>query len=237
LARQLLSALPLARARRVLDAGCGVGTLLSEIQEAASHARVVGVDRAEGMVGLSPPDFPKAVMDVSNLAFEDGVFDAGIMAFVLFHLPAPVRGLKEMRRVLAPRGSLGVITWGRQRGYPALDEWDSELDVHGAEPIDARLARRDLVDTPEKVITLLEETGFDAMRTWTGQYVKRMTVAEFIAHRTSHGMSRRRFLSLDPGTRDLFMRRVRGRLRALNPEDFVARSEVIYAVATCNGVE
>jgi SAM-dependent methyltransferase len=228
----LLQELPLSRATSVLDAGTGVGSLLPQIQEAAPNAFVVGVDIAEGMVALASPGFGRSAMNVTRLAFRSHTFDVGIMAFVLFHLPDPTVGLGEMARVIRPGGALGTVTWGDDPSYRALDVWRSELDRHGAANMDSRVHRHELVDTPEKMRDLLLRTGFELIRTWSGTYESRMTVDQFIAHRTTHGVSKRRLDSLDPGGRAMILERARKRLEALTPPDFIHRAEVVYAVAT-----
>jgi SAM-dependent methyltransferase len=231
LSRRLLPELPLERARRVLEVGAGVGSLLSGIQRAAPGAHVIGVDLARGMIARAPEGFGRAVMDARTLAFMDRVFDVGLMAFMLFHLPQPLDGLEEMRRVLRPGGAIGTLTWGYDPSYPALDIWNEELDAHRAAPADRRLSRHALVDSCEKVAALLKRAGFERIRCWAGPYERRMTVDEFLAHRTSHGTSRGRFDALAGEQRASCVERARRRIEKLDDDDLVDRAEVIYAVA------
>src|SRR6266542_4069339 len=70
----LLGELAIERARRVLDLGTGVGSLLPDIRERASAGFVVGIDRSEGMLALAPWNTNLAVMDGSRLAFRPDVF-------------------------------------------------------------------------------------------------------------------------------------------------------------------
>ena len=132
LARWLLDEFPLEEARRVLDLGCGVGALLPHLHKVAPRARIVGLDRAEGMVALGPRDFPLLVGDAAELPFADGSFDAVVMAFMLFHLPRPTAGLAEAWRVLKPGGWIGLLTWGEERESRARSQWVEELDAEDA---------------------------------------------------------------------------------------------------------
>lgn len=230
LARALLPELPLEDAERVLEVGAGVGALLEDIAGAAVSADVCGVDLSEGMIRLAPKERIRVVGDAGRLPFRTGDFDVAIAAFILFHLPEPKEGAREMARVLRDGGAAGTITWGSDNGYPALDAWIEELDRSGAEPATA-LARHELVDTEDKVRELLTGGGFDDVRTWSGRYARTMTPEEFFTMRTSLGSSRYRFMSLSEDERAGCLQRARKRIGAMTPEDLTDRSEVIYATA------
>lgn len=229
--RSILAELPLSGARQVVDIGAGVGTLLPDLSNAAPDALVVGVDRSEGMIAEGPVDIPRAVMDARQLGFAEHSIDAVIMAFVLFHLDEPILGLLEAARVLRPRGAIGVLTWGQGTGYHALDIWNEELDALGAAPADERFSHHELVNTPDKLRAMLQGAGFVSVRAWTEPFEHRQSVDEFLAHRTGHGASKRRFDSLPADEQRTCIQRVGSRLRALDREDLTDHDEVVFAVA------
>lgn len=231
MSRQLLEEVSFDGARRVLDVATGVGALLPEIRSLAPGAFVLGIDVAEGMVRLAPDGFAVSVMDAMRLGLRAESFEVGLIPFALFHLPDPAAGLREMARVITPDGVAGAITWGDDPGYAALDIWSDELETAGAPPVDVAIARHELVDTPMKVAALLSEAGFDRIRTWTGTYEKSMTPEEFLEHRVGHGVSRRRFDSLDRAARSACLERVRSRIEGLDRRGLTDSSEVIFAVA------
>ena len=101
---------------RLLDCGCGPGTITLGLAAAVAPGEVVGVDLRPEMVaaatalaterGVTTVRFE--VGDIYALPFPDGAFDAAFAAQVLFHLREPLAALKELRRVLAPGGVLGI---------------------------------------------------------------------------------------------------------------------------------
>lgn len=62
---------------------------------------VIGID-------ISKLHWPDVVCDAQNLPFKQSIFDKVGMAEVLEHLPNPIRALKEMLRVLKPKGILHI---------------------------------------------------------------------------------------------------------------------------------
>ena len=97
------------RPARVLDAGCGTGGLLRALGTALPCLRLTGLeydpqaaDRAARKSGAAV-----AAGDVNRLPFADAAFDAALAVDVLCHRGVEeTRALAELRRVLAPGGTL-----------------------------------------------------------------------------------------------------------------------------------
>ena len=112
---------------RVVDVGCGPGTLslLAARQGLAVHA----LDFAPQMIAVlqsrlaaEPALVVEAVVgDGMNLPWPDDTFDAGFSMFALFIFPDPVAGLRELRRVVRPGGTIVFSSWPPMEGVPALD--------------------------------------------------------------------------------------------------------------------
>ncbi|MEV6103930.1 methyltransferase domain-containing protein [Streptomyces sp. NPDC051940] len=125
---------------RVLDVGCGPGTITADLAERVAPGRVTAVDTAPGVLedaraeaerrGATTVDF--AVADVERLDFPDDSFDVVHAHQVLQHVGDPVRALAEMRRVCRPGGVVAArdsdyaaMTW-----YPAAPELDDWLALY-----------------------------------------------------------------------------------------------------------
>jgi SAM-dependent methyltransferase len=101
---------------RLLDAGCGGGSITVGLAAAVAPGPLVGVDlevhrlagawRLAAERGVANARF--AAGDIYALPFPDGAFDAAFAHHVLQHLADPPRALRELRRVLRPGGVLGV---------------------------------------------------------------------------------------------------------------------------------
>jgi SAM-dependent methyltransferase len=231
--QRLVRAMPLAGAARVLDVGTGVGALVPDIQAAAPGALVVGVDGALGMLraARTAVAVPLAAMDACRLGLRPGSFDAAVLAFVLFHLPDPVRGLAEIGRVLRSGGALGVTTWGARPGFAASEAWDEALAACGAGPDpDDAPDRDDLMDTPEMLTSLLKAAGFAAVEAWSERFAHRWDAEALTAQRLGWGCYRRRLATLDGAAWEACLAQVRARLAVLPADAFVSRPAINFAV-------
>jgi SAM-dependent methyltransferase len=226
---KLLARLPVEDAGVVLDLGTGTGTLLPAIRARAPRVLIVGMDRAEGMVRRADPSFARAVADAARLPLAAASVDAAVLAFMLFHLPDPTAGLREVHRVLRPRGAVAVGTW-TVAGCRADEVWYRALDEHGARA-DEGPANHGLMNTSQKLAGLLRDTGFASVDTAVEAEADVMDLEEFMWRRTTIGVSGRRFGSLDREAQASCLEAARPRLERLRPKDFTDPQEAVLAWA------
>ena len=99
----------------VLDIGCGTGFITISVAKAVGkNGKVIGVDISEGMLKKARENLSKAevsniefrVGDAENIPLDDNSVDAVVGNMVLHHCPSPENAIKEMTRVLKPKGRL-----------------------------------------------------------------------------------------------------------------------------------
>jgi len=102
----------------VLDAACGTGDLaLADLRAGAAH--VVGVDFSERMLEVAARKSSAVEWvqgDLCRLPFPDGTFQAATIGFGLRNVSDREGALRELRRVLAPGGRLGILEITKARG-------------------------------------------------------------------------------------------------------------------------
>jgi SAM-dependent methyltransferase len=123
---------------RILDVGCGPGTITADLAERVPRGHVTGVDTAPGIVEQARElagdrdnlDFTTG--DVYALDYPDDTFCVVHAHQLLQHLTDPVSALREMRRVCKPGGLIaardgdyGAMIW--YPDMPVLDDW---LDLY-----------------------------------------------------------------------------------------------------------
>jgi len=144
--------------QRLLDVGCGPGTITLDLARRVLPGEVVGVDREDE--ALAAARAAASEQGITNVRFEtgdayrldhaDASFDVVHAHQVLQHLSDPVAALLEMRRVCRPGGYLAVrdadyqaMTWYPPE--PGLDRWlalyREVARSNGAEPDAGRRLR------------------------------------------------------------------------------------------------
>ncbi len=97
---------------RVLDFGCGPGTITVGLAKAIDPGEVHGIDMEESQVAMARSAAEAGghsnatfhVGDVTALPFEDDSFDVAHCHAVLMHVPDTAATLAEVKRVLKPGG-------------------------------------------------------------------------------------------------------------------------------------
>jgi ubiquinone/menaquinone biosynthesis C-methylase UbiE len=117
----LLEGAALAPGARVLDLGCGTGTLALLAKEREPGIAISGLDADPDMLGQAREKADAAGADASfdlglssQLPYEDATFDR-VLSSLFFHHLTPAdkrRTLAEVTRVLASGGSLHIADWG-----------------------------------------------------------------------------------------------------------------------------
>lgn len=231
--RRLLGALPLAHARCVVDVGAGTGFLLRHLQAAAPAALVVGVDLTLEMLrhARASGTAPVAGMDARQLALRTACADAVIAAFMLFHVPEPVRALAEIRRVLRPGGWCGVTVWGQRRRGAAADAVAEFFDHAGVPPDEPDSGRSDeLLNTAGKLAGVLQTAGLAEVRSWSEPLDHCWDAEQLAACLTESGAGTRRLGKLPPERRQAVVERARRLVANASPDDLVDHSTVVLAV-------
>jgi SAM-dependent methyltransferase len=101
---------------RVLDCGCGPGSITLGLAAAVAPGEVIGLDiepvqieRAHALAAAERMENLRfQTGDVYALPFPDAAFDVVNANSLLSHLSVPVRALREFRRVLRPGGIVAV---------------------------------------------------------------------------------------------------------------------------------
>lgn len=119
----LLDQADLRRSARILDVGCGTGTLAVLIKRLYPDVDVVGLDPDPKALARASEKARRTEASIrfdrgfsQNLPYADASFDRVFSAFMFHHLSAKDRPtmLREVRRVLKPGGSLHLVDFGGQ---------------------------------------------------------------------------------------------------------------------------
>ncbi len=119
---RLLDEAGIDEAARILDVGCGTGTLLLLAKRRSKSLLAIGLDGDMNVLGIARSKAHRQVEEIAlvqafcfDIPFADGAFDRVLSSLMLHHLTRSekVRTLEEIFRVLRPEGELHVADWGR----------------------------------------------------------------------------------------------------------------------------
>lgn len=147
------------RERRILEVGVGTGR---NFPHHPAGIELAGIDlspemlrRARARIDESPVRPALVLMDAQDLAFSDGAFDGAVATFVFCSVPDPVRGLREVRRVLRSGGRLVLLEHVRSPN-PALGR-----AMHWLNPVMVRITGANI---DRDTVGNVERAGFRVER-------------------------------------------------------------------------
>lgn len=205
--------LPRLRAgQRLLDLGCGPGTITLDLAELVAPGEVVGLDREASLFpaaraaaadrGLAGVRF--GVGDAQALAEPDASYDVVHAHQLLQHLGDPVGAMREMRRVVRPGGVLAArdadyaaMTWFP--ADPRLDRWMAVYAAvtrrNGGEPDAGRRLAGWARAAGWSQVTASAGTWCYATPEerawWAGLWAERVTASALAEQAVAHGVSDR----------------------------------------------
>jgi SAM-dependent methyltransferase len=145
---RVIAGMRLPARARILDAGCGSGRNMVEL---VRHGTVTGVELSETSVALARSRQVGEVIagSVLEMPFPADSFDLAVSLDVIEHLEDDLGALRELRRTVAPGGSLLVTV----PAYPWLWSGHDEINHHHR-----RYTRRSLQ-------VVAEQAGWEQVRT------------------------------------------------------------------------
>jgi SAM-dependent methyltransferase len=115
----------LADGERILDVGCGTGSLTFEIPKAANVAEIAAIDFSpvfvqEALLRNTDTRIKIQQADACELPFQDQAFDRAMALLVLHFVPETGKAVAEMRRVVRSGGVVAAAVWDHYGGMPGM---------------------------------------------------------------------------------------------------------------------
>lgn len=99
---------------RVVDVGCGPGSLTGELVARLGADAVAAADPSEPFVAAARARYPGVdvrLASAEDLPYPDGAFDVVLAQLVVHFMTDPVGGIREMARVTRPGGRVAACVW------------------------------------------------------------------------------------------------------------------------------
>ena len=109
---------------KVLDVGCGTGSLTFRLAARGTARSISGIDYSAPYIDYAKqrsadPRIEFRVGDACSLPFPDGSFDRVLALLVLHFVAQPEQAIAEMCRVTRPGGTVAATVWDARGGFVA----------------------------------------------------------------------------------------------------------------------
>jgi len=115
----------LANGEKILDVGCGTGSLTFALAKAADLSEIAAIDYSPIFVEAAnrrntDPRITIRQADACALPFGADTFDRALALLVLHFVPEAGKAVGEMRRVVRPGGLVAAAVWDHLGGMPGM---------------------------------------------------------------------------------------------------------------------
>jgi SAM-dependent methyltransferase len=234
-----------AGAAEILDVGTGTGTLAIAALRRWPGVRVTAIDASTGMIEaataeadrlLDPSERARLTLKVAfadDLGVPDGTFDLAVSSFVLQLVPSRPRALREVRRVLRPRGTFTWASWLRREGELWLpdDDFDDALEAVGEESRGWDDGPRDDIPDPAAAAAQMRRAGFANVEATPGDLIHPFTVDDYVGFMFEFDEDDL-VASLEPDVRTRFEAELRRRLARRTPTEMALHHRTVTVRGT-----
>lgn len=157
--RRLIERANIQPGQRVLDLGCGTGTLTIMLKQSTLDAQIIGVDGDEEVLAIAKNKAEQSHVDITwdyglayDLPYPDHSFDVVVSSLVIHHLVSAdkVRAFREVSRVLRPGGWFHILDFGPPFSlFTRIQGTIVKIGEEAADNINGR------------ILPMLKEAGFD----------------------------------------------------------------------------
>ena len=125
--------------QRILDVATGTGMVAAALARRGAH--VTGLDQSDAMLDAARArhgfDVEFIRGEAERLPFDDASFDALTFTYLLRYVDDPARTMRELARVVAPGGRIGMVEFGLPPAGPLRAGW--RLHTRAGLPLIGRL--------------------------------------------------------------------------------------------------
>lgn len=154
--------------KKILDAGCGKGRFLKNLQTIFPQAELYGIDISEKLLSCCPENIETKYGSALKIEYPDNYFDMVFSIEVIEHVIFIENAIRELVRVLKPGGTIIIIDKNKNKTGSLLspEEWEQWFDPHQIQS----LLKQNNVNSNFSFIACDEQTQPDGLFiSWVGK--------------------------------------------------------------------
>lgn len=182
--KKLITTISSNQPEKLLDIATGTADVAIMMAERIPSAKeIIGSDISVEMLNIGKKKVDKKKLstkirleegDSENLPYKDNTFDAVTVAFGVRNFATPLKGLKEINRVLKPGGILSVLEFSKPKVFPFKQFYN--FYFRNVLPVVGRVTSKDpkaytylyesvqAFPDRENFMSLLKEAGFEPQK-------------------------------------------------------------------------